>query len=137
MGPVVLAWSGGKDCALALHTLNRSSEHRVVGLLTTITADFDRVSMHGLRRSLLQSQVASAGLPLTVVEIGSGATNESYERAMGAALAEIRDAGVATIAFGDLFLRDIREYREAMLARAGMSALFPLWEVTRRPSPGR
>jgi uncharacterized protein (TIGR00290 family) len=125
--PVVLAWSGGKDCALALHTLNRSPRHRVVGLLTTLTSDYDRISMHGVRRSLLEMQAAAAGLPLMTVEIAAAAPNESYERAMGAALAAIRESGTTTIAFGDLFLRDVREYREAMLAGAGTSAIFPLW----------
>jgi len=125
--PVVLSWSGGKDSALALHELRRSPDHEVVGLLTTVTAEYGRISMHGVRRELLDRQARSAGLPVTVVEIPAGGSNEEYAARMGAALEEMRGRGVMTIAFGDLCLEDIRRYREEMLGGVGMRALFPLW----------
>lgn len=125
--PVVLSWSGGKDSALALRELQRSPLHRVVGLLTTLTAEHDRVSMHGVRRTLLVKQVASIGLPLHVMEIRAGAGNDAYERAMLEALEGFRSRGIRTIAFGDLFLDDVRAYREELVARAGMQAIFPIW----------
>ena len=125
--PVVLSWSGGKDSALALHALLASSEYEPVGLLTTVTSDYDRISMHGVRRSLLERQARALGLPLSVAEIRAGAGNEDYEASMGAALVRLRDQGIRTVAFGDLFLEDVRRYREEMLARLGMRATFPLW----------
>lgn len=125
--PVVLAWSGGKDSALALHALAQDPAWEVVGLLTTVTAGYDRISMHGVRRPLLEAQAARVGVPLTVVEIPPVASNAEYEARMGEAMAEVRGRGVETIAFGDLYLEEIRRYREAMLARAGMRAHFPLW----------
>lgn len=124
---VVLSWSGGKDSALALRELRRSAGHHVAGLLTTITADHDRVSMHGVRRTLLEKQAASIGLPLHVMEIRTGAENDAYELAMLEALKGFPSRGVRTIAFGDLFLEDVRAYREELVARAGMKAIFPIW----------
>jgi uncharacterized protein (TIGR00290 family) len=124
---VVLSWSGGKDSALALHVLRADPAVAVVGLLTTITADHDRISMHGVRRSLLEQQAAAVELPLHLVEIEAQAANDSYEHQMRTALSELRATGVETVAFGDLFLEDVRRYREDMLERQGMSAVFPLW----------
>ena len=124
-GPAI-AWSGGKDSALALWAL-REQGIDPAALLTTVTADFDRVSMHGVRRSLLRVQAAATGLPLVEVEIPAACTNEEYERRMAEALALPELAGVEEMAFGDLFLEDIRAYRESRLAAAGRRACFPLW----------
>jgi uncharacterized protein (TIGR00290 family) len=124
---IVLSWSGGKDSALALFELRRAGRYEVVGLLTTVTREYDRISMHGVRRALLEAQARAAGVPLTVVEISAGAPNGEYEARMGEALERFREAGVRTVAFGDLFLEEIRRYREERLAPVGMRALFPLW----------
>lgn len=125
--PVLLSWSGGKDSALALHALQQTPGVEVAGLLTTVTEDYDRISMHGVRRTLLEQQAAEAGLPLHVVLIPKECTNEQYEERMTAVLRGIRDAGVRRVAFGDLFLEDLRAYRESRLASFGMEAMFPLW----------
>ena len=125
--PVVVSWSGGKDSALALHELLSSQTHEVAGLLTTVTADHDRISMHGVRRSLLEQQARALALPLTIAEIPAGASNQEYAASMGAALRGLCDQGIRTIAFGDLFLAEIRRYREQMLEPLGMRAIFPLW----------
>lgn len=125
--PVLLAWSGGKDSALTLAKLQRSTRWRAVGLLTTVTEEFDRISMHGVRTSLLRAQATAAGLPLTIVRIPSGSDNESYADRMRAALLNARSQGIRSVAFGDLFLQDVRDYREKMLAQVGMKAVFPLW----------
>lgn len=122
----VLAWSGGKDSAMALAAL-RAQGVEVAGLLTTITETYDRVSIHGVRRELLAAQADALGLPLVEVAIPPRCSNEEYERRMGAALAELRRRGTGAVAFGDLRLEDIRSYRERQMERAGMRALFPLW----------
>lgn len=126
--PILMCWSGGKDSALSLHELQRRGEFQVVGLLTTMTSGFDRVSMHGVRRELLLRQAASLGLPLIEAWITPHAANPEYEQAMLAALHPYRERGVAKVAFGDIFLRDLRDYRERLLARLGMECLFPIWE---------
>lgn len=125
--PVILGWSGGKDSALALHALLQDTRYEVVSLLTTLTHDFERISMHGVRRELLLRQSESIGLPLEEVWIQQGAGNSEYEAAMLKSIEQFRDRGVVTMAFGDLFLADIRAYREAMLKRLDMQCLFPLW----------
>ena len=127
--PVLVAWSGGKDSALALREIVGDARYRVAALLTTVTAEYDRISMHGVRRSLLHRQAESLGLPLEEVVISPGATNDDYETNMGGALATLRTriSGLDTVVFGDLFLADIRAYRERMLARLGLRGLFPLW----------
>jgi uncharacterized protein (TIGR00290 family) len=126
---VVLSWSGGKDSALALQALKNDPETEVVGLLTSITSDYDRISVHGVRRSLLETQVERHGLPLFEIEIAPACTNDAYESAFHAALAQIRRdlLGVSRIAFGDLFLEDVRAYRERLLAGSGFEPLFPIW----------
>ena len=124
-GPV-LAWSGGKDSALALWTL-RQQGVMPAALLTTVTEEYERVSMHGVRRSLLRRQAAATGLPLVEVGIPAGCTNDVYESRMAAAFASPELAAVEEAAFGDLFLEDIRAYREARLAAAGRHGRFPLW----------
>jgi uncharacterized protein (TIGR00290 family) len=129
--PVLLAWSGGKDSTLALeHLLGSHRRWHVVGLVTTITAGYDRIAIHGVRRSILHRQVEALGLPLFEAEIPPHASNEIYEGAFSRALAQARtrcDRAFETIAFGDLFLADVRAYREALLARLGWRGLYPLW----------
>jgi len=126
---VLLAWSGGKDSALALREIVHDGRYRVAALLTTVTGEYDRISMHGVRRTLLERQAESLGLPLEQVVISPGATNDEYEGKMAATLQGLRERvpGLDTVVFGDLFLADIRAYRERMLGRIGMRALFPLW----------
>lgn len=124
---LALSWSGGKDSALALRALRAAPGPDAGALITTVTRDYGRVSMHGVRRELLAQQAQAAGLPLIEVEIPAGCTNDVYEHRMGQALAQapLRDA--QTIAFGDLFLSGIRAYREERLHRLGKQALFPVW----------
>lgn len=122
-----LSWSGGKDSALALHELRERSASPPSALITTVTADYGRISMHGVRRELLCRQARAAGLPLVEVEIPANCSNDVYERRMEQALAEAPLTEAQTIAFGDLFLADIREYREERLHRVGKTATFPLW----------
>src|SRR6266853_1532055 len=113
-----MAWSGGKDSALALREIQGDGRYRVAALLTTVTTEYDRISMHGVRRALLRRQAESLGLPLEEVLISPGASNDEYETNMGAALAALRTRtpGLDTVVFGDLFLADIRAYRERALA---------------------
>jgi uncharacterized protein (TIGR00290 family) len=126
---VVLSWSGGKDSALALDALSRDPSVEVVGLLTSVTGGYDRVSVHGVRRSMLEAQVERLGLPLFEITLGPNSTNDLYEGAFYAALYQIRAAlpEVTHIAFGDLFLADVRAYRERLLTGAGFDPLFPIW----------
>jgi uncharacterized protein (TIGR00290 family) len=126
---VVLSWSGGKDSSLALAALGADPAYEVVALLTSVTRGYDRISIHGVRRELLEAQAAACGLPLVEVTIEQQSPNEAYERAFGAALERIHASfpKVTKIAFGDLFLADVREYRETLLAKSGFNALFPLW----------
>jgi uncharacterized protein (TIGR00290 family) len=126
---VLLAWSGGKDSTLALAALRADPGYRVLGLLTTITRDYDRISMHGVRRSVLEAQVHALGVPLLEVSISSGADNAEYEAAFGFGLraAAERWPDLRHIAFGDLFLADVRAYRERLLAASGWTGVFPLW----------
>lgn len=123
----LISWSSGKDSAWALHSLRERPEVEVVGLVTTINAAFGRVAMHGVRRTLLQAQADAAGLPLHILPIPYPCPNETYERIMGDFVAEAAGQGVQAMAFGDLFLEDIRRYREAKLAGTGLMPLFPLW----------
>jgi uncharacterized protein (TIGR00290 family) len=123
----VVSWSSGKDGAFALHKVRQAGALRVVGLLTTVTETYGRVSMHGVRESVLDDQARAAGLPLFKVPIPSPCPNEVYERAMGAMVTRLRSEGVRHIIFGDLFLEDIRAYREEKLEGSGISPVFPLW----------
>ncbi|MGH7860524.1 MAG: diphthine--ammonia ligase [Candidatus Binatia bacterium] len=125
---VLFSWSGGKDSAMALHEVRSRGEVEVAALVTTVTEGFDRVSMHGVRRELLARQAQALGVPLEEVVIPRGATNEQYESRLEAALLRYREQGVSRVAYGDLFLEDIRAYREAHLARIGMRGLFPIWK---------
>jgi uncharacterized protein (TIGR00290 family) len=122
-----LAWSSGKDSAWALHTVREAGRFEVVALLTTVNRTHGRVAMHAVRESLLEMQAAAAGLPLVKVGIHSPCSNEIYEAAMSEAMGRARDEGVRHVIFGDLFLEDIRAYREKQLARCGMTPVFPLW----------
>jgi uncharacterized protein (TIGR00290 family) len=126
---VVLSWSGGKDSALALDALSKDSAVEVVGLLTSVTGGYDRISVHGVRRSMLQAQVERLGLPLFEIALDPNSTNDAYEAAFHAALGCIRAElpEVTHIAFGDLFLEDVRAYRERLLAGTGFDPLFPIW----------
>ncbi|HEY1883213.1 MAG TPA: diphthine--ammonia ligase [Candidatus Cybelea sp.] len=129
--PIVFCWSGGKDSALALHRLLADERYRVVSLLTTVNERFARVSMHGVRLELAQAQAREIGLPLDIVPVSSG-TNEEYEQTMAAHLLAYRKQGVSIVAFGDIFLEDLRRWREERLAQIGMSGLFPLWKLDTR-----
>jgi uncharacterized protein (TIGR00290 family) len=126
---LLLSWSGGKDSALALAALAADPAVEVVGLLTSVTRGYDRVSIHGVRRELLQAQVASLGLPLTEIVLQPDSSNDAYEGAFLSAVAEARQRhpGVEGMAFGDLFLADVRAYRERLLVGAGLTPCFPLW----------
>jgi uncharacterized protein (TIGR00290 family) len=128
----LLAWSSGKDSAWTLHALRRAGDVEVVALLTTLREDADRVSMHAVRRSLLDAQARAAGLSLWPVALPHPCPNAEYEARMAAAMARARDAGVTHVAFGDLFLADVRAYRERMLAGTGLAPLFPLWGLPTR-----
>jgi len=109
---IVMCWSGGKDSALALHSLRKSGAYDVVSLLTTVTDEYDRIAMHGVRRELLERQAEELGLPLRQVAIPKACVNEVYERRMGEAIESFKWRGVTKIAFGDLFLEDLRKYRD-------------------------
>jgi len=125
---VLVSWSGGKDSWMALREIQRTANTRVAALLTTITRDYDRISMHGVRRVLLERQAASLGVPLHQILISKGANNDEYETKMGEAFAAYRQQGVSSVVFGDLFLEEIRVYRERLLARHGMAGLYPVWK---------
>lgn len=126
---VLVSWSGGKDSAWALHLLQQRPEYEFVGLLTTINSHFERVAMHGFRRELLERQAEAAGLPLWPIPLPWPCSNEEYEAAMAAACARAVAEGIEAIAFGDLFLEDIRAYREAKLAGTGLAPIFPCWHI--------
>ena len=124
----LLSWSSGKDSAFALHEVRRAGQLEIVGLLTTVNQQFERVAMHAVRVELLRRQAEAARLPLAIVEIPWPCPNGAYEAAMGEALRRARDDGVTHVVFGDLFLADIRAYREAQLAPLGLVPVFPLWQ---------
>jgi uncharacterized protein (TIGR00290 family) len=123
----IVSWSSGKDAAWALAEARRAGEVEVVGAITTVTSAYGRVSMHGVREVLLDQQLEAIGLPCRKVAIPAPCPNEVYERAMAEVLAEARAEGVSEVVFGDLFLADLRAWREAKLASVGMRARFPLW----------
>jgi uncharacterized protein (TIGR00290 family) len=122
-----LSWSGGKDSVLALRALRQSDQYHVVGLLTTFTEDFERVSMHGVRRTLLRAQANAIGIPLIEIYISKHTTNNEYEATMTAAMLDAKAQAVHHIAFGDLYLEDVRAYREETLAKINMLPVFPMW----------
>ena len=123
----LIAWSSGKDSAWALHEARQSGEYEIVGALTTVTETFGRVSMHGVREELLRAQLEAIGIPPNIVPIPFPCPNEVYEARMEAALSQAKAEGVSHVIFGDLFLEDVRSYREAKMAGTGITPLFPLW----------
>ena len=127
--PVVLSWSGGKDSALALQALRDNPSVKVAALLTTVTREYERISIHGVRRALLERQAEQVKLPLFTIELDSVTTNDAYEAAFLSGLDRVRRElpTVKTVAFGDLFLADVRAYRERLLAPTDFEALFPIW----------
>jgi uncharacterized protein (TIGR00290 family) len=124
---VVLSWSGGKDSAMAAYQMLASQKYEIAALLTTVTEDFDRISMHGVRRELLERQADSLAIPLHKILIPKVCSNEIYEARMGEALDHFKALGISKIAFGDLFLADVKQYRDERLAQAGMTGLYPVW----------
>lgn len=132
MKRILLSWSSGKDSAWALHVVRQAGEFDVVALLTTVNCTHRRVAMHAVRESLLEAQAAAAGLRLVKVPIPSPCSNEFYERAMSEAMARAKEEGVKHVIFGDLFLEDIRAYREKHLTDCGMAPAFPLWRKDTR-----
>lgn len=129
MKPTLLSWSSGKDSAWCLHLLRNMPEQEVVGLLTTFNESADRVAMHGVRRSLVRAQAAAAELPLWEIELPWPCSNEQYEAAMKSACERAVREGIECVAFGDLFLTDIRAYREKQLSGTGLEPLFPVWQI--------
>ncbi len=127
MKKALVSWSSGKDSAWTLHVLRQSGEYEIAGLLTTMNAAFDRVAMHGTRRELVEAQAEAAGLPLITVPLPWPCSNEQYEAGMREACARAVADGVEVMAFGDLFLEDVRRYREDKLAGSGLTPVFPLW----------
>lgn len=125
----LLSWSSGKDSAWTLHTLRNDPRYEVVGLVTTVNRAADRVAMHAVRSELLRRQANAVGVPLRVVEIPSPCSNDEYEAAMGKCVADAVTEGVDCFAFGDLFLEDIRAYREQKLAPSGVRPIFPIWGI--------
>jgi uncharacterized protein (TIGR00290 family) len=123
----LLCWSSGKDSAWTLHVLRQRGEVEVVGLLTTVNQVYERVAMHAVRLSLLKAQADAVELPLWQVPIPSPCSNQEYEAAMGKAVKQALDAGITAMAFGDLFLEDVRRYRETQLAGTGLTPIFPIW----------
>lgn len=127
-----LSWSSGKDSAWALHELRQSDEYAVAGLFTTINSAFERVAMHAVRIELLREQARAVGLPLHLIAIPNPCSNEQYAAAMSDFMAHARDEGVQCMAFGDLYLQDVRRYREERMRGTGIEAVFPLWEKPTR-----
>ncbi|MDH5765067.1 MAG: adenine nucleotide alpha hydrolase [Gammaproteobacteria bacterium] len=124
---VLMSWSSGKDSAWALYQLQQNNEVDVVGLFCTVNKEFDRVAMHGVRLELLQKQAKSVGLPLEIIEIPNPCSNAEYEKIMGEFVVGAKNNDIKYFAFGDLFLEDIRNYREEKLKGSGIKALFPIW----------
>jgi len=133
LGRVALAWSGGKDSTMTLAKLRTDPHYEVDILVTTVTEDYQRISLHGVRRELLEAQAQAVGFPLTVVYIPANATDEIYKARMEQTLRPLLADGITTVAFGDLFLEHVRRYRERWLPTVGITPIFPLWhEDTRR-----
>jgi uncharacterized protein (TIGR00290 family) len=129
MKRVLLSWSSGKDSAWTLHVLRRDPAIEICGLLTTLNSEFDRVAMHGVRRAVLEAQAAAAGLPLWIVPLPWPCPNEVYEQRMAETCQRAVAEKIDAVAFGDLFLEDVRDYRVRQLAPTGLQPLFPLWQI--------
>ena len=125
---VLFTWSGGKDSVLALYEIQKRDDQEVAALLTTLTEGYDRISMHGVRSILLEHQANSLGLPIEKVYISKNSSNEEYEAKMREVLQKYLTAGVSSVVFGDIFLEDLRKYREDNLSKIGMKAIFPIWK---------
>ncbi len=130
--PVVMSWSGGKDSALALHVLRADPRYEVVALMTSVSEEFKRISHHGVREELLEAQAQAIGVPLTKIYLPSSntvpCTNEIYEEIMSRVMKDFKSRGVYVVGFGDLFLEDLRSWRETNLAGEGMTGVFPIWK---------
>jgi len=124
---VVVSWSSGKDCAFALHQIRNEGKFEVIGLLTTLNQENDRVAMHGVRKELLQRQMEALDLPAEMVMLPMPCDNETYRRLVGDTIEVLRERGVKQVVFGDLFLEDVRQYREEQMQDSGLSPIFPLW----------
>jgi uncharacterized protein (TIGR00290 family) len=125
----LLSWSSGKDCAWALHVLRQQPDIEVVGLFCTVNQEFSRVAMHAVRIELLQQQAESVGLPIHIINIPHPCSNEQYEAVMGKFIKKVKQKKIKFMAFGDIFLEDVRQYRENKLAGTGIEPLFPLWGI--------
>jgi uncharacterized protein (TIGR00290 family) len=125
---VLFAWSGGKDSAMALYEIEKTQNYEIAALLTTLNESYDRISMHGVRRVLLEQQAESIGFPLERVLISKEASFEEYESRMQECLEKYQRAGICGVVFGDIFLEDLRKYREEKLSGIGMKGIFPLWK---------
>ena len=128
----IFSWSGGKDSALALYEIQKNQGYEIISLLTTFTKDYDRVSLHGTRRILLERQAESIGLPLHKIFIPKKASSEEYEQKMKKSLVKFQESGVSEVIFGDIFLEDLRKFREEKLSQVGMRAAFPIWKKDTR-----
>ncbi len=126
---VLLSWSSGKDSAWTLHVLRQRKDLEIAGLLTTVNSAFDRIAMHGTRRSVLEMQARAAGLQLITIPLPWPCSNDEYERLMAGACRDAVAQGINAVAFGDLFLEDIRAYRERQLQGTGLEPMFPLWQI--------
>lgn len=125
---ILLSWSGGKDSSMALYEIGKAGEYEVAALLTTVTAVYDRITMHGVRRALLERQAEALGLPLHTVYLPPNPSNNEYEAKMEETLRAYQTKGIQAVAFGDIFLEDLRKYREENLAKIGMRGVFPIWK---------
>ncbi|HEY4684130.1 MAG TPA: diphthine--ammonia ligase [Candidatus Acidoferrales bacterium] len=125
---MLLSWSGGKDSSMTLYEIQQTQNYEIAALLTTVTDGYDRISMHGVRQTLLERQAESLGLTLHKIYLSMNATNKEYESKMETALELYQKNGVASVAFGDIFLEDLRQYREQNLSKIGMKGLFPIWK---------
>ncbi len=132
MRPAVAFWSGGKDSALALDRVRRCAAYEVRALITTVNAEFRRVSMHGVREELIDLQSEAIGIPVHKMYVGGRGSNDDYVPALRAALQTFKDQGIADVIFGDIFLEDLRQWRESLLAGSGMTGVFPLWREDTR-----
>lgn len=128
MKKIIYSWSGGKDSAMALHELRKSGGYEIMSLLTVVTKEYGRISMHGVREELLDLQARSLDLPLEKLYISPGSGNEEYEEKMKKVLAQYKDRGAQAVAFGDIFLENLKRYREDRLGEIGMGAVFPIWK---------
>ncbi len=126
--PILLSWSGGKDSSLALYEIQKSGKYEITSLITTVTEEYDRVSMHGLRTILLEQQAESLNIPLEKVFISKNASNDEYESKFNEVLSRFKQSGIKEVVFGDLYLEDIKKYREALLQKIGMQCVFPIWK---------